>query len=188
MTETDYSVQEYVEDLKRITAEETDEKAIFKRLAPLAQKLAATPGWVTDTYRQCDEEQGFGVHVLHEEDDHANAVFVVSWLPNRGTPPSHDHGTWAVVASIEGKEKETMWRRNDDDAKPGYADLEQGTEAIMTAGKVSCMLSGDIHTVWNVSDDISLSLHTYGKHVNFTDRSQFDPEAKSAEPFLLTVE
>jgi predicted metal-dependent enzyme (double-stranded beta helix superfamily) len=142
MTETNYSVQEYVEDLKRTTAEETDEKAIFKRLAPLAQKLAATPGWVTDTYHQCDEEQGFGVHVLYEEDD----------------------------------------------AKPGYADLEQGTEAIMTAGKVSCMLSGDIHTVWNVSDDISLSLHTYGKHVNFTDRSQFDPEAKSAEPFLLTVE
>ena len=60
MTETVYSVQEYVEDLKHITAEETDEKAIFKRLAPLAQKLAATPGWVTDTYRQCDEEQDFG--------------------------------------------------------------------------------------------------------------------------------
>ena len=119
--------------------------------------------------------------MLHEEDDHANAVFVVSWLPNRGTPPPHDHGTWAVVASIEGKEKETMWRRNDD-AKPGYADLEQGTEAIMTAGKVSCMLSGDIHTVWNVSDDISLSLHTYGKHVNFTDRSQFDPEPSRRSP------
>mgnify|MGYP000271161865 FL=1 len=125
--------------------------------------------------------------MLHEEDDHANAVFVVSWLPNRGTPP-HDHGTWAVVASIEGKEKETMWRRNDDDAKPGYADLEQGTEAIMTAGKVGGLQSGGIHTVWNVSDGISRSLHTYGKHVNFTDRSQFDPEAKSAEPFLLTVE
>ena len=98
MTEPDYTLSAYVEDLKRITAEETDEKAIFKRLAPLAQKLAATPGWVTDTYRQCDEEQGFGVHVLHEEDDHANAVFVVSWLPNRGTPP-HDHGAWAVVAN-----------------------------------------------------------------------------------------
>ena len=86
MTEPDYTLAAYVEDLKRITAEENDEKAIFKRLAPLAQNLAATPGWVTDTYRQCDEEQGFGVHVLHEEDDHANAVFVVSWLPNRGTP------------------------------------------------------------------------------------------------------
>ena len=78
MTDTNYTLGAYVEDLKRITTEEGDEKAIFKRLAPLAQKLAATPGWVTDTYRQCDEEQGFGVHVLHEEDDHVNAVFVVS--------------------------------------------------------------------------------------------------------------
>ena len=55
---------------------------------------------------------------------------------------------------IEGEEKETMWRRNDDGAKPGYADLEQGAEAIMTAGKVSCFLTGDIHTVWNVSDGV----------------------------------
>ena len=100
----------------------------------------------------------------------------------------HDHGTWAVVVGIEGKEKETMWRRNDDGAQPGYADLEQGTEGIMTAGKVSCLLTGDIHTVWNVSDGISLSLHTYGKHVNFTDRSQFDPETKSAKPFIVSID
>ena len=44
MTEPDYTLSAYVEDLRRISAEETDEKAIFKRLAPLAQKLAATPG------------------------------------------------------------------------------------------------------------------------------------------------
>ena len=103
-------------------------------------------------------------------------------------PPLHDHGTWAVVASIEGKEKETMCRRNDDGAKPGYADLEQGTDGIMTAGKVSCLLTGDIHTVCNVSDGISLSLHTYGKHVNYTDRSQFDPETKSAKPFIVSID
>ena len=142
MTDTNYTLGAYVEDLRRISAEETDEKVIFKRLAPLAQKLAATPGWVADTYHQCDEEQGFGVHVLYEEDD----------------------------------------------AKPGYADLEQGTEAIMTAGKVSCLLSGDIHTVWNVSDGVSLSLHTYGKHVNYTGRSQFDPAAKTETPYVVTVD
>ena len=187
MTEPDYTLSAYVEDLRRISAEETDETAIFKRLAPLARKLATTHGWITDKHRQCNEEQGFGFHMLREEDDHINAGFLLSWLPDRGTP-AHDHGTWAVVASIEGKEKETLWRRNDDGAKPGYADLEQGTEAIMAASKVSCMLSGDIHTVWNVSDDISLSLHTYGKHVNFTDRSQFDPETKTAEPYIVTID
>ena len=66
--------------------------------------------------------------MLHEENDHTNAVFLLSWLPDRGTP-AHDHGTWAVVAGIEGEEKETMWQRNDDGSKPGNADLEKGTEA-----------------------------------------------------------
>ncbi len=187
MTEATYSVAAYVEDLRRITASVSDEKAIFRQLAPLAQKLAATPGWITDKHRRCNAEQGFGFHTLHEEDDHTNAVFLLSWLPDRGTP-AHDHGTWAVVAGIEGAEKETMWTRTDDGATPGHADLEQGTEALVTAGKVSCLLSGDIHTVWNVSDDISLSLHTYGKHVNFTDRAQFDPEAKTATPYIVTVD
>ena len=54
MTEPDYTLAAYVEDLKRITAEENDEKAIFQRLAPLAQKLATTPGWITAKHRQCD--------------------------------------------------------------------------------------------------------------------------------------
>ena len=78
MTEPDYTLAAYVEDLKRITAEENDEKAIFQHLAPLAQKLATTPGWITDKHRQCDEEQGFSFHMLHEEDDHTNAVFLLS--------------------------------------------------------------------------------------------------------------
>ena len=78
MTDTDYTLSAYVEDLRRITAEETDEKEIFERLAPLAQKLATAPGWITEKHRPCNEEQGFGFHMLHEEDDHTNAVFLLS--------------------------------------------------------------------------------------------------------------
>ena len=101
MTETGYTVAAYIEDLRRITAEETDDKAILRRVAPLAKKLATIPGWIKEEYRQCDEEQGFSFHTLHEEDDHANAVFVLSWLPNRGSP-AHNHKTWGVVVGIEG--------------------------------------------------------------------------------------
>ena len=39
MKDSNYSVAEYVEDLRRITAEETDEKAIF-RAASAASKAA----------------------------------------------------------------------------------------------------------------------------------------------------
>jgi predicted metal-dependent enzyme (double-stranded beta helix superfamily) len=85
-----YSLDEYVRDLRAITAEETDPINIADRVAPLAKKFAQSPGWVRPEYRECDAEQGFGVHLLHEEPNHDLAVFVFSWLPNRGTTP-HNH-------------------------------------------------------------------------------------------------
>ena len=63
---TDYRVAQYVSDIRAIVGEEQDERRIVERIRPLAQRLAATPGWITDEHRRCDETQGFGVHLLHE--------------------------------------------------------------------------------------------------------------------------
>jgi hypothetical protein len=117
-----YSLDEYVRDVRTVTAEETDPINITDRVAPLAKKFAQTPGWIRPEYRECDAEQGFGVHLLHEEPNHDVAVFVFSWLPNRGTPP-HNHKTWGVVVGIEGQEQEINYDRRDDATRPGYADL-----------------------------------------------------------------
>ena len=47
---------------------------------------------------------------------------------------------------------------------------------------------GLIHSVWNESDSVSLSLHVYGKHVNHTGRSQFDLQKQTEMPFIVKVE
>ncbi len=186
MSDPLYDLTQYVEDLRRITREETDDKRIVQRVAPLAQKLAATPGLIKEEFYDCDEQQGFSFHLLHEEDDHSNAVFVIAWLPDRGTP-AHNHKTWGVVVGIEGEERETWWQRTDDGTRPGYADLERQTMNTLGPGQVTCVLPEDIHTVWNETDDVSLSLHTYGKHINYTGRSEFVPEAKTEEKYVVTV-
>ncbi len=184
---TDYSVAQYVSDIRAIVGEEGHESRIVERIRPLATRLATTPGWITDEHRTCDEAQGFGVHLLHEDDNHDLAVFLISWLPDRGTLP-HDHRTWAVVAGLAGREREVEWRRLDDGSKPGYAELARGGESIMTRGGSSACMPDDIHSVWNVGDEISMSLHTYGRHINFTGRSEFDPDARQERPFVVTVE
>ena len=187
MSDPAYDLRLYIEDLRRITREETDDKNIVKRVAPLAQKLIVTPGFIKDEYYKCDEGQGFGVHLLHEEEDHSNAVFMLAWLPDHGTPP-HNHKTWGVVVGIEGAERETWWRRLDDGSKPGYAELERQSENTVEPSQVSCVLPEDIHTVWNETDNVSLSLHTYGKHINFTGRSEFDTKARTEQKFIVTVD
>lgn len=83
MSEHSYTLPEFVDELRRITADHADDKAIITELRPLAQRLATAGTWLDQRYYECDAEQGFGVHLLHEEPDHSLAV---SWLPHLGAP------------------------------------------------------------------------------------------------------
>ena len=187
-TTTAYGVDDLAADLRRITAAGSDHKEIIRQVSPLAERLAAnTESWLSDDYYDCNDEQGFGVHLLHEEPNHDLAVFAVAWLPDRGTPP-HDHGTWAVVAGVDGDETNINWKRLGDGSKPGYAKIEEYHRVVAKPGQVMTFLPRDIHTVWNETDRVTLSLHIYGRHVNYTDRSMFDPENDRAESFIVTVE
>ena len=54
-------------------------------------------------------EQGFRVHLLHEEPDHGLAVLGRGRrLPGRGAP--HNHGTWAVVAGRGRYRADIFWQ------------------------------------------------------------------------------
>jgi predicted metal-dependent enzyme (double-stranded beta helix superfamily) len=85
-----YSLDRYVDDLRQITRETEDEDEIINRAGPLAQRLAVQQDWLRQAHYDVDEEQGFGIRLLHEEPDHTLAVFAVAWAPGRGTP-AHDH-------------------------------------------------------------------------------------------------
>jgi len=181
MSET-YTLDDYVADLRRITGATDDEDRILAEVGPLAARLAADKGWLGPEHRQANPEQGFGVTLLHEEPDHSLAVLVVNWLPGRGAPP-HDHGTWAVVAGVEGIEHNTRYVRTDDRAR-----IEVKHEFDAGPGDVIRMKTGGIHAVQNTSDAVSISIHTYGWHINHTDRSQFDLETGAKKDFKVQVD
>lgn len=185
-TET-YTIDQYVTDIRAIVAEETEDRAITDRIKPLALKLAAVKDWFRDEYRTVNAEQGFGVHLLHEEPNHDLAVFVFAWEPGKGVG-AHDHRTWAVVAGIEGQEQEVNFERLDDGSREGYAHLVPTHEATMVPGQVAACRRDDIHSVRNTGDEVSVSLHTYGRHINYTGRSVFDIEARREELLVVQVE
>ncbi|WP_193368581.1 cysteine dioxygenase family protein [Pelagibius marinus] len=182
-----YTLETYVEDLRRITAETDDEDEIIRRVGPLAQRLAVNKSWLQDKHYVTNAEQGFNAILLHEEPDHSLAVFVANWLPGRGAPP-HDHGTWAVVAGIEGVERNTRYARVDDRSRPDYAELEVKNEIDADEGELICMKTGGIHSVRNETDKVTLSLHTYGRHVNHTVRSQYNLETGEKKDFKVHVD
>jgi predicted metal-dependent enzyme (double-stranded beta helix superfamily) len=183
-----YSILNLVTDLRRVVSEATDERSILSQVRPLAQRAALSKdSWLENRFYAANPEQGFGVYLLHEEPDHSLAIFAVSWLPNRGAPP-HDHGTWAVVAGVDGPEKNEFFERQDDRTHVGYAELKKVGEKVFRVGDVLTMRTGQIHSIWNEGDSVSISLHIYGKNIQHTGRSQFDVEKRVETPFILKLE
>jgi predicted metal-dependent enzyme (double-stranded beta helix superfamily) len=187
MAVTTYSLEQFVKDLRAITKESGDSGEILTRVRPLARELALSKSWVVPKHYTCDPKQGFGAHLLHEEPDHTLAVFAVAWLPGGGAPP-HNHLTWSVVVGVDGSEKNVFWKRLDDGSRPGHARLEKQAERMFGPGDVLTLGPDGIHSVVNETDRVTLSLHIYGKHLNYTGRSQFDPERGVEEPFPVKVD
>ena len=88
MADNAYTLRQFVQDLRAIAVEAAELTAIISRARPLTRRLALSKGWLQKSHYVCDPEQGFGVHLLHEEADHTLAVFAIAWLPGRGAPPT----------------------------------------------------------------------------------------------------
>ena len=181
------TLADFVVKMRAITTEWKDPGEITTRLAPLTGALAMGRTWLVPRHHECDAEQGFGVHVLHEEPDHTLMVFVAAWLPGRGVRP-HNHGTWAVVAGVDGFERNFFWKRLDDGLRPGYARLRKQSEKVFGPGDVLTILPDDIHSVINETAQVSVSLHVYGYNLNLATRSEFDPEHNVERPVQLKME
>ncbi len=187
MKHATYTLERLIEDMRCITADCASEHETIAALRPLVRQFALSGLWREPHHCQADREQGFGAHLLHEEPDHSLAVFAASWLPGRGAPP-HDHGVWAIVVGVDGSERNVLFERTDDRSRPGYAELRPIGEQVLGPGEVIAMPSGTIHSVSNDSERVTLSLHVYGKHINFTHRSQFDLEQRVEKPFVVKLE
>lgn len=73
----------------------------------------------------------------------------------------------------------------DDGSREGYAELRKTDEKTISIGDVVSMRAGEIHSVINETSKTTLSFHVYGKHLNYTGRSQFDTTRNQETPFII---
>ena len=89
-----------------------------------------------------------------------------------------------MFAPVDGPEHHIFWRRVDDGSRAGHAKLQRSGEKVVHPGETFTMLTPEIHSIVNDTDRVALSLHVYGRHVNFTTRSKFDPEKQTEEAYV----
>ena len=104
------------------------------------------------------------------------SLLKVSFPAGRRTPP-HDHGTWAMILVLSGKEKNTLYRRE------GDSGLKRVSEVTLERGSVLPMLGEAVHVAECVGDEPAIGLHVYGANVlGGTERFMWDPETLERHP------
>jgi predicted metal-dependent enzyme (double-stranded beta helix superfamily) len=187
MCDTGYSVKQLVDDLRDLAREGRDDAAMAAAVPDLVKRLALMKhNWLRTYMCTPGEGNAAGIYALHEEPDQSLAIFVVTWLPGDETPP-HDHGTWAVIAGLDGHETNHWWKRFDDGGTPGYADVRRTGSERIDAASIIAMTGEAIHSLHNDSGGVSTTLHLYGRNVDYTDRHKYDPARHTIAPYKLGV-
>jgi predicted metal-dependent enzyme (double-stranded beta helix superfamily) len=123
------------------------------------------------------------MHLLAEDEGDGLALYAVAAQGESATPP-HDHTTWAVVVGIEGEEMNRLWRRVDDRASAGKAELEPIEETLVAPGTGVALMPEDIHSIHRASDAPLLHFHLYGRSIErLPERKQFDLERGTYEVY-----
>ena len=178
---SNYSLQDFIQDLDRITSAESSQEKIVAEAKPLLAKLIQQPDCIEAKYRKRGAA-AYGRYMLHRA-----KLFNVSsvvWGPGDNAK-AHNHDTWGMVGVIENEIQETRFRRRDDGSKTGYADVEATAVLTNKAGMVSCLIApkDDIHEMNNVTDRDTVEIHVYGKDLTDMPRLRFDTAAKGVKTF-----
>lgn len=91
----------------------------------------------------------------------------VKFLPAQCTPP-HDHGTWAVILLLSGKERNTLHTRDGDG-------IREVSSVVLAPGDVLPMRPEVIHVAECVSSAPAVGLHVYGGDLPILSRSVWHP-------------
>jgi predicted metal-dependent enzyme (double-stranded beta helix superfamily) len=115
------------------------------------------------------------VYLLSDDAGGDYSLYLISTRPRGRPSPVHDHGTWAVIAGLDGEEENTIYKRLDDGAAPGKATIEEDYKIVLSLGDAVALMPNDIHHINAISECPTRHFHLYGKGFDQqTDRIEFN--------------
>jgi predicted metal-dependent enzyme (double-stranded beta helix superfamily) len=161
----------------------TDRRETIDRLRPGFATLLAEPTWLPTEYRQSVPGQ-FVQYAIYRAADGALSLMAMVVPPGVATPV-HDHRAWGLVGVYQGQQREQVYRRLDNGARPDFADLHQVAENILKRGDITTLLppDGDIHMIETISTEASISIHLLGNDIGCVHRYRYDVEHKTVHRF-----
>ena len=101
------------------------------------------------------------LYLLSEDDGGRFPLYLTCALPGGAVRP-HNHGTWAVVAGLDGCEENRFFERVEGGNQPGPATIKLADTKRVHDGESIALLPDDIHSVATPGDVPRRHFHMYG--------------------------
>lgn len=169
-----------VEDIMRLAAAEgIDEENSLSGIRMIVRKLILNCYTVKTRLPEPNPETGISVVMLHDEVGFPMTIQTEMNLP--GTKSTiHNHGTWGVVMVLQGKLKNTFWKRNYSTKFPDG--IDRVGERIIESGDIISFTTEAIHSTEAIGDEPTITFNLYGD-THGSKRFQFDLEKQTAKHF-----
>ena len=168
-----FDLDQFVADLRATLAE--------RSRAPMRDVVARAVSDPASLLEAIGEPAEPGVRVLHAADD--LTVLNVVWSPLQITLP-HNHRMTAVIGMYGGREDNVFWRRVPDAAR---GKIEVAGGQALSVGETALLGPDIVHSVVNPLSRLSGAIHVYDGAFLTIERSMWDPETLTEEPFDIVA-
>uniref|UniRef100_B8HUR7 Cupin 2 domain-containing protein n=1 Tax=Cyanothece sp. (strain PCC 7425 / ATCC 29141) TaxID=395961 RepID=B8HUR7_CYAP4 len=166
-------------DLLEQVREETEQWDHLPQIRLAVRQLITNSYWLQTQWREPDPKTGIGLLLLYDEIGYPLTVQTVTAAPGV-VSPIHNHGTWGIVAVLQGQEKHTFWRRV---PQPQFPDrIEPLSSQIFQSGEIVSFTPAAIHQVEAIGDRPTVSFNLYGD-TQPRSRFEFEPTTHRAKLF-----
>lgn len=169
-----------VMDLLAQASNESEEWDFLPQIRQLVRKLITNSYWVQTQILPPDPKTGMAIQTLYDEIGYPLTVQNVTFAPGVRSP-IHNHGTWGVLAQLQGQEKHTFWRKIKEESQ-NKTRIEIIGEKILNPGEIISFTPAAIHRVETIGDRPTVTFNLYGD-TQPKARFKFDPVTHSAKLF-----
>jgi 3-mercaptopropionate dioxygenase len=162
-------LQSFIAEANARTRDQTEAADCVLALAPLMLQLVEQAETFLEPRHYRDHPDHYSRNLVYDAPDASLSLYTIVWSPGQWTPV-HDHGSWGVVAVLEGVLEERSYVRLSAD-RGGDEDiaLVRGGVILLSRGAVTSFVPNPDHihvTGVPMERARAVSLHLYGRMMN----------------------
>ncbi|MEL6319398.1 MAG: cupin, partial [Cyanobacteria bacterium J06626_14] len=179
--ETPYRFHRFLTEVEDVlkqttTAHQCDCLPALRRLV---RKLVLNSYWLQTQHPEPSRNAEIAILSLYDEIGYPLTVQVETLLPG-AISSVHNHGTWAIVAILQGQEKNTLWRQIPESKFPEK--IIRVEEKNLAYGDVISFTPEAIHSIQAVGEKPLVTFNLYGE-TERKQRFEFNPITHQAKHY-----